>query len=114
MKKVKIKFNGLGYGYQYQADVFIYDNDNLIYDDKTYNGEINICLKQNKLYKIETYFLNEKLIKYIYIKDCDCYILNFNHSILNISSNLITFLLTDYHYDNLPIERGEIILWPKM
>ena len=114
MRKVKIKFNGLGYNKHYQADVFIYENGNLIFDGKTFNGKINICLKNKKCYKIEASFFNEKIVKYIYIKDCDCYFLNFHHSILYINSNLITFLLTDYHYDNLPIERGEIILWPKM
>lgn len=109
--KIKIKFNGLGYGNYFQANILIYDNHNLVYKGKTYNGEVKLSLKKNKVYKVIAQFKEERTMNYIYIKDCSNYLFNFNHTLIKLN-NPITFFLTDYYY-NLPIERGELILWPK-
>jgi hypothetical protein len=114
MKKIRIFFKGLGYNNHYQADVFIYDNTNLVFESKTYNGHVNVCLCPNKVYKIVARSLGETIMYHIYVINDKKYVLPFKRSIINHINNSITFRLTDYHYDNLPIERGEIILWPRM
>ena len=107
--KVNIKFIGLGYYSKYQANVKIYSDNCLIYDCDTYNGQISIDLTPHNIYRIESNFFNEKIIRYILVNRCE-YIFVFNHAIYN--RNTITFLLRDYYY-NLPIEKGEIILWKR-
>ena len=88
----------------------IYDEyNNLIFEGYTYNIILEINLYFNKIYKIEAIFLNERIQKTIYINN-NIYVIPFSTG-FNISKS--SFLLTDYYYDNLPIERGEIILWPK-
>lgn len=115
MKEITFIFNGLGYGSHYQADVFIYDKNNLIYEGKTYNGSISINLQKHRKYKLMAKFFNSYLTYCFYVDKDMKYKLSFNHSIIDLSrTNSITFLLTDYYYDNLPIERGELILWPRM
>lgn len=68
-----------------------------------------ICLIENAIYKIVAKSNNETLVTFIYINK-DNYIFSFKSSIYG---RTITFLLTDYYYSNLRIERGEIILWQK-
>ena len=110
MKNVKLKFYGLGYNEYFQATICIYDDNKLIYDGQTYNGLLCICLGQNKKYKIIAKSLNEALIRYIYVDNIDNYYFFFNRSLINTMP--ITFTLKDYYY-NLPIERGELILWQR-
>ena len=111
IKKIKLKFYGLGYYNVNQALVSIYDiNNNLIYEDTTYNNELYFCINEYMLYKIVAKSNYETLNTYFYVNDMDEYIFNFNNSIYR---RPITFLLTDYYYSNLKIERGEIILWQK-
>ncbi len=111
MKNVYLKFYGLGYNSSFQAFVRVYDNmNNLIYEGLTYDGILNIYLKIGATYKVVATFLNETLIKGLYINRNDTYIFMFEHSMLK--NNSITFLLTDYYY-NLPIERGELLLWQR-
>ena len=110
IKNVIIRFLGPGVNDTYQAYVNVYDEyNNLIFKGYTYNSilEINLCF--NKIYKIEAIFLNERIQKNIYINN-NIYVIPFSTG-FNISKS--SFLLTDYYYDNLPIERGEIILWQK-
>ena len=112
MKKIKIKFYGLGYNDKYQAYLKIYDNkDNLIFEGKTYNSEIDVLLKPCLLYKMSIKTYNENFKIYFYTNQDEFAIFLMNN-IINISRT-ITFLLTDYYY-NLPIERGDLILWQKM
>ena len=112
MKNIHLKFLGLGYNSSFQAFVRIYDlEDNLIYEGMTYNNILSINLNMCNCYKIVASFLSETLIKYICIGSMDTYIFIFDHAIFN-DDNSITFLLTDYYY-NLPIERGELILWQR-
>ena len=108
IKKITIKIIGTGLRDVYQSYVKIYDNKNIYYIGKTYNGEIDVCLKENKAYYICAY-LNSKTIKNIfYVTNQKKYIFYFNHSIYN-PNHTVTFLLRDFYY-NIPIMKGEIIL----
>ena len=113
MNEITFIFFGLGYNNHYQADVFVYDDNNLVYEGKTYNSKIRICLKKYKKYKLLAKFLNSYLTYCFYVDSDRSYFLCFNHSTITLSNNPITFFLTDYYYHNLPIERGELLLWPK-
>lgn len=107
MKKIKIVFNGLDF---YEAYIFIYDcNNNLLFEGLTCNHKIEVCLEEYNVYKIKAITNNTKLVTSFYINCNSTYRFSFVNSIQN---NPITFLLTDYYYD-LPIERGELLLWQK-
>ena len=114
MKKIKIKFFGLGYNDLYQADVFVYDDKgNLIYNGKTYNSKIVLELKCNRVYKLVAIYCNDVIsVPFYVLNDCE-YNFLFNRAQINLNNDSITFLLTDYYYNNLPIERGEMILWQR-
>lgn len=116
--KTILKFIGTGIEDNYQACVNIYDNNNLLYERRTYNGKVIIDLRENKLYKMVATSINEIINTSIYVTKNNCkYIFKYNRSILQnyYSSDLrtITFLLTDANYNNLPIEKGELFLWQK-
>ena len=107
--EVEFIFKGLGINNKNQANILLYDEfNNLIYDGQTYNGILNICLKKG-LYKLIANTCNERIEKYIYINN-NKYVFYFKRSIIN--NNSITLILTDYYY-NLPIEKGELIIWQK-
>ena len=111
MENIHLKFYGLGYNSSFQAFVRVYDDmNNLVYEGMTYNGKLNLDLYKGRYYKIVAEFLKETLIRFIYIGFLKTYIFIFDHAMVNNGS--ITFLLTDYYY-NLPIERGELILWQR-
>lgn len=106
--KVILKFIGVGIDNNYQVDIKIYDKNKKVIDSKTFNGEICLLLEKNKIYKMKYSFLNRK--KYInFYTNSNKFIFNLNN---NIFSRIITFSLNDYYY-NIPIEKGEIILWQK-
>lgn len=108
----EIKFLGLGYNEFYQAKIKICDlNNNKIFEGKTYNGKIKICLKENNIYKLKAVSLNEKINTYFYVSKKDIYVFAFDRTKIPIN-RIITFLLTDYYY-NLPIGKGELYLWQK-
>jgi len=112
MKEVTLKFIGTGYKDIYQANIKIYDmNNKLIYDCYTYNGYINIYLKECCYYKVNATLNDEILNGAIYINK-DMYTFIFNRSYIS-NSTITTFILTDYNYNNLPIEKGELILWQR-
>ena len=117
MKYVTLRFIGVGYNNFYQAKVKVYDNNGcLIVSGTTYNGTITFCLRKNYMYNVEGTLFNERINKYFYINNNNNYYFVFNHAYMkkNIpSQNIITFLLTDSNYNNLPIAKGEIILWQK-
>ena len=104
---IRLKFLGLGINNNLQSLVKIYHKNKKIYEGLTYNGEIYVNLKFNEVYEIEAIFFNEKISTYIYNNRCE-YVFAFDHNIL--IERTITFLLKDYFY-NLPIEKGELILW---
>lgn len=109
MKKIIIKFYGLGYNDINQAEVLIYDkNNNLVFKGFTYNNEIELCLKENEIYSLVSNSNIGNIRRVFYVNDN--LFLYYSFVVLNLP---ITFLLTDYYYDNLPIERGELLLWQK-
>lgn len=105
-----LKFIGAGYSDKYQVKVKIYCNNKKIFEGITYNGIIKVDLKENQIYKIKAYFLNEKINTYLYVTKKCKYTFIFTHAIYN--PRTITISLVDLYY-NLPIERGEIILWQR-
>ena len=106
--KTILKFIGTGINDNYQVNLEIYDKKKKIISSKTYNGEICLLLEKNKIYKMKYSFLNRK--KYInFYTNSNKFIFNLNNNILN---RTITLSLKDYYY-NIPIEKGEIILWQK-
>ena len=106
--KIKIKFLNLGLNNEYQAYVKIFDGDEVICCGFTYNGEIELYLKMHKAYRLEAFFSLNKISTSFYT-NTDKYIFIFNEKKY---INTVTFSLRDYYY-NLPIEKGEIILWQK-
>ena len=112
MKEVKLKFIGLGYNNLYQANIKIYKGNTLVYKGKTYNSELTVCLKEHTLYKLIATSIDEVINTNFYVYN-DEYIFVFNRGRYQTNNRTITFLLTDYYYNNLPIERGEIILWQR-
>lgn len=107
-KEVIIKVIGVGISEHYQALIEIYDKNEIIYKGITYDGVIKICLEKNKAYNIRIIFRNN-LLNTSFIVDSNC-LYTF---VLPNNIDTITFLLTDYYYPNLPIMKGELILWQK-
>ena len=107
--KIILKFLGVGINNKYQANVKIYYNGKEIVKSKTYNGEICLTLEKNKIYKLEATFLNNIIDTYFYTNS-NLFVFNFMPT--EIVSRTIILSLTDYYY-NIPIEKGEIILWQK-
>lgn len=111
MKNIQLRFYGLGYNNYYQACILIYDEKGkLVFSGKTYNGKLDICLKKDKIYKVVATICNETITNII-IANNNEYVLYFERGILNTNTNSITLNLTDYYYENLPIERGDLIIW---
>ena len=113
MNKYNLIFPGLGYANHFQADVKIFDECmRLICRGRTYNGRISACLKKNRIYYVCASACSTNINKSIYTTNNTNIYIPFPNSIYqnNRTSN-ITFLLNDYHYDNLPIEKGRLILW---
>lgn len=104
MKEVTFKIIGIGC----IANITIYDNKkSIIYDTKIYNGKIKLCLKENNSYLLIVRKNNRVLKRVICIDDkTNKFIFSF------YNYRIITFLLKDYYY-NLPIMKGELILWQK-
>ena len=110
MNNIKIKIIGLGYGNINQADVLIYNmKGNLISDKRTYNNEVCFCLDTCNIYKVVIKNKNINISKIFYALDNSIIYIN----LYEFYPRTITFLLTDYYYENLPIMKGEIILWQK-
>ena len=103
---ITLKFIGAGYQNYHQVYLKIFDNlNNLVYKNYTYSGKITLLLRKNNVYKIYAKLNNQLIITPIYILDQNTFVFNFNQL---INKRFITFLLTDYNYDNLPIMKGEI------
>ena len=103
MKEVTFKIIGIGS----IANITIYDNNkSIIYDTKIYNGKIKLCLKENNSYLLVVRAKNRVLKRVI------CIDKKTNKFVFCFYNRIITFLLKDYYY-NLPIMKGELILWQK-
>lgn len=114
MKKINLKFIGLGINNNYQANIKVYDGNCLIFNRKTFNGKIDLFLECNKRYKVVAEFLCQKNVNFIFVNDyIDNYTFIFNSSMIIQNNNTVTFTLTDFNYENLPIMKGEIILWQR-
>jgi len=116
IKKITLRFVGLGYQNKYQAKVMVYDiNNQLVFDGKTYNGEVTLSVCKNQGYRIVAKFFQEVICMNIYVNEfVHCYVIPFSHVISNaLEENTVNFLLTDQNYDGLPLERGELILWQR-
>ena len=100
MKKIKLIFIGLGYNSYNQTNITIYQGNKKIFEGRTYNNEIELCLEENNAYIIKT---NSTYFNF-YVDKNDTYYFSFLNPI-----RTITFILIDSY--NYPIERGEIILW---
>lgn len=98
MKKIRLKFLNANKVY-----VKIFDCNYIVYEGLVCN-EKELCLEESKAYKITAISNNTKLVTSFYVNDNNNYYFNLNR--------IITLLLRDYYY-NLPIERGELILWQK-
>ncbi len=98
---------GLGIYEYYQADIDIYDDDNLVYRGKTYNGKLYINLVEGNVYKLVATTYNNKLISSFYVlKGQNEYRFILNNLTKKIRT--ITFHLKDANYYNLPIQKGMI------
>lgn len=116
MQKVILKFIGTGVGNNYQACVKIYDTyGNILYQEETYNGEVVLCLEKGKVYKVIASSYGDFIRNVFYVNGYDeKYIFYFNRALQRMPLlKTITFFLSDANYQDLPIEKGEIILWQK-
>lgn len=103
MKEIVFKFIGYNPIYIKVLD----NNHNIIYNEKTCSGRINLCLEKNKAYTLIA-TSNNRILKRVFLVDDKTN--KFIFSFYNYRK--ITFLLRDYFY-NLPIKRGKLILWQK-
>lgn len=103
----------MGYDNYYQGEVNIYDiNHNLLLKQKSFNGKIKTCLQINNYYFIKVSFKGFLIHKLIFINNQQTkYYFVMNTIIL--CNRVVTFLLTDSNYANLPISKGKVILWQK-
>ena len=116
INRVELIFFGLGVDNCYQANVKIYDGDCLIINKQTFNGRLQVCLNTNKKYLLEAVSPFGRMIRCISIlPNYDRYYFGFSNAYIseNRTSNVITLLLSDANYNNLPITKGEMILWQK-
>ena len=116
MKNVKLKFIGTGVCSFYQAHVCIYDEcNNLVYEGDTNNGCLCVNLCINRLYKVYACTRCERLFGAFYVRCNKCeYCFPFTSAFSQIEEeDNITFQLTDAVYENLPIMRGDMILWQR-
>ena len=110
MKNIEIILIGLGYGNNNQARINIYDECNrLVGSKKTYNGRASFCLKKYSTYHIKVCYKGCIINRCIYVYNSNYYAIQLRSSLIrNDIRRPITFLLTDYNYNNLKIERGKL------
>lgn len=116
MKKIILKFIGVGINDQNQALIYVYDKyGKIICKKRSYNGYLIICLEKNDIYRLVATICNDVIRTNFYVSSySDKYTFVFGHSILKnnpISARTITFLLTDANYSNLPVEKGEMMIY---
>lgn len=74
---------------------------------------VEVKLSKIRAYKLKVSFLNE-LSWFVFVPNVDKLVLRLKSSMIDniVNTHNVTFILSDYYY-NLPIEKGEIILWQK-
>lgn len=114
MKKVCLQFMGMGIKQKCQAKVVVCDlRGCMVAKGVTKNGIFCFTAKEKSFYKIK-YSINGLVNnKTIYINNNNYYPLMYQGMFVNQTnrSKAITFLLTDSFYHNLPINKGEMVLW---
>ena len=112
--KIVIKFVGVGVGDNYQARVKVLDScKRIVFDGFSSNGVLVLCLNEGEYYFLEACCLGEIINKTFYVNGINKeYVFAFGYAMICGSNNSrsITFLLSDYYYNNLPIEKGEILV----
>ena len=79
--RIKIRFIGLGQGNNYQALVRIYDeNNNLIFDNYTYDSYVIVNVIPNKRYRLVASFFSATIITGLYSSRSE-YTYIFSHAI---------------------------------
>ena len=114
IEKVILTFYGLGKCSNYQAHVNIFNScGDLIFSSMTKDGKIFLSLPFNKAYTVLAIFQNQIIVSSFYV-DCiyNKFVFFFQSSIIHL--NKVTFYLSDFYYNNLKIEKGEILIWPKI
>ena len=102
MQKVLLVFIGTGYLNYYQVNIEIYSSCNeLVFRGRTFNGKIELFLEEKKGYCLRATLGNVVMCIPFYVNRSS-YVFSFSKML----NEPITFLLTDYHYDNLPIMKG--------
>lgn len=112
MKNVTIRLLGVGNSI-FQPEVVIYDGSGcIVYSGCAYNGMVQVMLCCDRCYKVIARCCLAQTAAVIYIGKNDIYGINMNTCCQN-DENLVTFTLSDANYSNLPIEKGEVILWQR-
>lgn len=111
MRNICLKFYGLGIEDKFQAYIQILSNENKnIYEGFTYNGDLSICLNTNCVYKL--------ILSSCFFNICTCFYVDSVRNCYYFSffekEKIVTFQLTDFHYENLKIGKGEMILWQRL
>lgn len=105
MRNILIHINGLGICDSFQANISIFNSSfDEIYEGRTVDGNVFVSIEAKNAYLLSVCSLRGNFHVIFYV-DCkrECYCFSYP------STRIITFQLTDANYDNLPIERGEII-----
>ena len=105
--KRTINFLGVGNNKLCQANVKLYCKGKKIFEGRTCNGKISIELPPNQGFRLLATYCGMVINTSIYTNTCK-YTFSFNQ----ISTNTVIFSLRDEYY-NIPIERGQIILWQR-
>ena len=111
MKEIIIKIMGVLNGEPVKVTIMDLNN-NIITNCVTYNGKVCVRLEKNKAYRIIIRYHSQLVNKVFIVRTNNVYSFILNGAIYNPCNRIqnITFLLNDYFYNNLPIERGVLTL----
>ena len=105
MKDIIIHIIGLGLCDDLEANISIFNSSfDKIYEGRTLGGSVCVSLAVKNVYLLSV-CSPRGCFQIVFYVDCkrDCYCFSYP------MNRILTFRLTDANYDNLPIERGEII-----